>query len=95
MELMIGDCEVTRVLINTGSTVDLIFKETLQKMELQDCRIKPKKKPLTGFSGDTTMTVGTIKLAVRVGQVTKIVKFVVSTSRQSTTRSWEPLGSTL
>ncbi|CAA7056115.1 unnamed protein product [Microthlaspi erraticum] len=62
MELMIGDCEVTRVLINTGSTVDLIFKETLQKMELQDCRIKPKKKPLTGFSGDTTMTVGTIKL---------------------------------
>uniref|UniRef100_A0A1J3HXG1 Retrovirus-related Pol polyprotein from transposon opus n=1 Tax=Noccaea caerulescens TaxID=107243 RepID=A0A1J3HXG1_NOCCA len=77
IELMIGDCDVSRILIDTGSTVDLIFEETLRKMELQGYRIKPNKKPLTGFSGETTMTVGTIKLPVRVGRVTKIVKFAV------------------
>lgn len=34
VEVMIADCEVSRVLIDTRISVNLIFQETLQKMKL-------------------------------------------------------------
>lgn len=39
-ELMIGNCEVTRILVDTGSIMDMIYKETLKKMEVKDDDIK-------------------------------------------------------
>ncbi|KAF8088727.1 hypothetical protein N665_0532s0086 [Sinapis alba] len=77
VELRIGDCEVTRVLVDTGSSVDLIFSKTLQRMDVKDYELKPCKRPLTSFARDTTMTIGTVKLPVYVARITKIVKFVV------------------
>ncbi|VVA93157.1 unnamed protein product [Arabis nemorensis] len=44
---------------------------------------------LTGFDGVTTMTIGTIKMAVCAGGITKIVKFVVID------KSWGRPGSSL
>ena len=41
VELTIGDSRVTRVLIDTGSSVDLIFKDTLTAMSISDRQIKP------------------------------------------------------
>ena len=41
VELIIGDSRVTRVLIDTGSSVDLIFKDTLTAMSISDRLIKP------------------------------------------------------
>ncbi|KAF8117993.1 hypothetical protein N665_0007s0042 [Sinapis alba] len=77
VELRIGDCEVTRVLVDTRSSVDLIFSKTLQRVDVKDYELKPCKRPLTSFAGDTTMTSGTVKLPVYVAGITKIVKFVV------------------
>ncbi|CAN6933850.1 unnamed protein product [Brassica oleracea] len=77
VELRIGDCEVTRILVDTGSSVDLIFSKTLQRMDVKDYELKTCKRPLTSFAGDTTMTIGTVKLPVYVAGITKIVKFVV------------------
>lgn len=74
---MIADCEVSRVLIDTGSSVNLIFQETLQKMELRGYNHKPKPRPLTSFAGETTMSVGTIKLPIHIGGVTKITMFTI------------------
>lgn len=34
IELKVEDCDVTRVLLDTGSLVDLIFKETFKKMDI-------------------------------------------------------------
>lgn len=77
IEQLIGDCEVTCILVDIGSSVDLIFKETLHKMEIKDAEIKAAVKPLTKFTSEMSMTIGTIKLPVYVGGITKLVKFVV------------------
>ncbi|XP_024006401.1 uncharacterized protein LOC112082919 [Eutrema salsugineum] len=77
IQIRVADCNVTRVLVDTGSSVDLIFKEALEKMDLHGVEMKPTHTPLTGFAGDTITSIGTIKLSVYVGRVTKIVKFTV------------------
>ncbi|CAA7028270.1 unnamed protein product [Microthlaspi erraticum] len=46
-------------------------------MELTKFDLKPCSTPLTGFAGDTTITIGTIMLSVCVGQVTTMVNFLV------------------
>ena len=78
IELVIGDFDVARILIDTGSTVDVIFRETLRRMDIPLSRITATPKPLTGFNGDTTMTIGTIQLPVQAAGVTRIVDFSVA-----------------
>ena len=77
VELIIGDSRVTRVLIDTGSSVDLIFKDTLTAMSISDRQIKPISRPLAGFDGDFVMTIGTVKLPMFVRGMITWVKFVV------------------
>ncbi|XP_024007240.1 uncharacterized protein LOC112083446 [Eutrema salsugineum] len=77
VELRIADCEVSRILVDTGSSVDLIFKETLDKMELTNHYLKSSVKPLMGFDGDTVYSIGTIRLPVYAAKTTRLVKFVV------------------
>ncbi|KAF8087330.1 hypothetical protein N665_0589s0011 [Sinapis alba] len=83
VELQIGTCEVTRILIDTGSSVDLIFRQTLEKMLIDLNDIKPSSRALTGFNGTSTSLLGTICLNVFVGGVNKLVKFsVIDTKTQ-------------
>ncbi|KAF8100016.1 hypothetical protein N665_0233s0018 [Sinapis alba] len=83
VELQIGTCEVTRVLIDTGSSVDLISRQTLIKMMVDLKDIKPSSRALTGFNGSSTQLLGTIHLNVFVGGVSKLVKFsVIDTKTQ-------------
>ncbi|KAG7559308.1 Ribonuclease H domain [Arabidopsis thaliana x Arabidopsis arenosa] len=76
--LAVGDHDVCRVLIDTGSTIDVIFRETLRQMNIDMSQITPTPRPVLGFSGETLMTLGTIQLPVRAGGVTKIVNFSVT-----------------
>ncbi|KAF8080253.1 hypothetical protein N665_0961s0001 [Sinapis alba] len=72
-----------RILIDTGSSVDLIFRQTLEKMLIDLNDIKPSSRALTGFNGSSTFLLGTICLNVFAGGVNKLVKFsVIDTKTQ-------------
>ncbi|KFK22721.1 hypothetical protein AALP_AAs62920U000100 [Arabis alpina] len=78
INLTVYDFNVARVLIDTGSSVDVIFKKTLERMKIDLSTIKGQPKLITGFSGEITMTMGTVRLPVQAGNVKKMVDFTVS-----------------
>ncbi|KAF3518684.1 hypothetical protein DY000_02060393 [Brassica cretica] len=65
------------VLIDTGSSADIIFKDTLEKIGIDQSEIVKYPSPLLGLSGETTMAYGSINLAVKAGTVTRVTEFLV------------------
>ncbi|KAF8108360.1 hypothetical protein N665_0110s0002 [Sinapis alba] len=63
--LVFGDLEVGRVLVDTGSTVNVIFQDNLHRMKIELGEVLPTLKLLIGF------------LWVMAKEVTKIVDFAV------------------
>ncbi|KAF8095185.1 hypothetical protein N665_0339s0054 [Sinapis alba] len=77
IDIGIGECEVTKVLVDTGSSVDLIFRDTLDKMGIDLRDMKPSSRTLTGFNGASEQMIGRIRLPVYAGDVTRTVKFSI------------------
>ena len=60
--------KVKRVLVDTGTTADLITMECLRKIKFEEKHLQPLDKPLIGFGGNKVIPMGTIILPVRVGE---------------------------
>ncbi|KAF8094282.1 hypothetical protein N665_0366s0001 [Sinapis alba] len=76
VELTIQNIDITRVLVDTGSSAGIIFRSTLERMEI-DLSKAEGPSPLIELSGEATMTHSSINLAVRAGSITKDVEFLV------------------
>ncbi|VFQ98945.1 unnamed protein product [Cuscuta campestris] len=63
----INGVDVARVLVNTGSSVNILYLETFQKLRLCRTQLEPLKTPLSGFTGDTVEAEGSIVLPVELG----------------------------
>ena len=70
IDIGIGECQATKVLVNTGSSVDFIFRDTLDKMGIDLRDMKPSSRTLTGFNGSSKQMIGTIRVPVYAGDVT-------------------------
>ncbi|XP_038687530.1 uncharacterized protein LOC119986911 [Tripterygium wilfordii] len=62
--LQIVNCEVKRVMIGDGSSVNLLFMSTLQAMGLSEVDIIRGPIPLIGFNGEQQFTISSIPLQV-------------------------------
>ena len=76
-ELTIQNIDIARILVDTGSSADIILKSTLERMGICPSEIAEEPNSVVGLSGEATMTLGTINLSVKAGSMTKIVEFLV------------------
>jgi hypothetical protein len=63
----IDRCDVTKILIDNGSQVEIIFLPTFDKMGFDRKQLIKSSKPLYGFSGKKIKPVRAITLPVSVG----------------------------
>ncbi|XP_074305901.1 uncharacterized protein LOC141641124 [Silene latifolia] len=75
--LLIGNCEVRKILVDTGSFVNLIMLETLKGMGFTEKDLSKKVVPLVGFSGETKHSLGEIVIPTYAGGVNKQVRYLV------------------
>ncbi|XP_018460267.1 uncharacterized protein LOC108831207 [Raphanus sativus] len=77
LRLDVGGCELSRIIIDTGSSADVLFYDAFKRMGFIKNLLKQEPTPLIGFAGETTYSLGSIELAVTAGDVRKIVEFIV------------------
>ncbi|XP_024013293.1 uncharacterized protein LOC112087579 [Eutrema salsugineum] len=77
VRLDVGGCELSRIMIDTGSSVDVLFYNAYKQMGFGDDILCGTKSPLTGFAGETTYSMGTITLLVVAGGVLQLTVFEV------------------
>ena len=76
-----------RVLVNNGSSADIIYLSAFQQLKLDQTRLRPFDSPLVSFSGDKVYPKGIATLTVTAGshpfQVTNRHNFLVVDSPSS------------
>lgn len=73
IELTIHNIDVARGLIDNGSSANIILK----RMKIDPFKIMENPSPLVGFSGETTMALGSINLTDKAGTIEKIAEFLL------------------
>ena len=104
--LLIAGYTTRRVLVDNGSSADILYYPAFHQMNLGRDQLRPVNSSLVGFGGMKVQPVGTISLPVVVGaypqQITKSLDFLVVDCLSSynaiigrpTLNSWKAVTST-
>ncbi|KAL5548099.1 hypothetical protein UlMin_003330 [Ulmus minor] len=65
--LRIASRKVYKILIDNGSSVDVLFHSTLNIMDLVGAKFEPIKSSLYGFTGDSIHSEGVLNLPIKLG----------------------------
>ena len=78
---------IERILVDSGSSVNLIYWNCFEKMNLTSDRLKTVDTPLYSFTGEAVPIVGSVQLPVTLGKepcmVTRMATFMVVKSTSS------------
>ena len=76
-----GDYNVYQVLVNNGSSADILYYLAFQQIGINKTRLIPTNAPLVGFGGTKLFLLGAVTLSVTTSdypqQITKDVTFLV------------------
>ncbi|XP_058092595.1 uncharacterized protein LOC131239050 [Magnolia sinica] len=79
--MTISNHKVYRILVDTGSSTDVIYSEAFKRMTILRSHLRPVKTLLHGFAGERVISEGAISLPVTEGegrhQVTLLVDFLI------------------
>ncbi|XP_057793294.1 uncharacterized protein LOC131009911 [Salvia miltiorrhiza] len=77
ISIYIANCLTKRVLIDNGSSANILFYSAYREMGLDESKLIKKAAVLVGFSGESTTTVGEIDLPVYAEGVNLSTRFLV------------------
>ena len=79
--LMIERFNTKPILVDNGSSADIIYLSAFQQLKVNPKRLQPFESPLVSFNGNQVYPIGIVTLTITVGsyplQITKQLHFVV------------------
>ena len=66
VSLRVGDYNVHWMLVDNGSSTDILYYPAFQQMGINRARLTPTNAPLVGFGGTRVLPLGAITLSVTV-----------------------------
>jgi hypothetical protein len=67
----IADFTTRRVMVDNGSSADILYLPAYQQMKLDKEKLRPMGAPLVGFTGDKVYLVGIVTLPITIGTYPK------------------------
>ena len=67
VSIRVGDYNMHRVLVDNGSSADILYYLAFQQMRIDKERLIPTNGPLVGFGGSQVFPLGAVTLSVVVG----------------------------
>ena len=77
VQLRIGGYDVKRILVDTGSSVEVMYYDLFKQLKLPQDQLKPARAPLVGFNAQAHWPLGTLSLKTRAGSQELMTEFVV------------------
>ncbi|XP_041026886.1 uncharacterized protein LOC121267075 [Juglans microcarpa x Juglans regia] len=65
--MQVANFRTQRILIDNGSSADILFRDAFIKMSINPDRLRPALMPLKGFTGDIVDPIGVITLSISAG----------------------------
>ncbi|XP_042460630.1 uncharacterized protein LOC122044164 [Zingiber officinale] len=67
IKAIIANSRVARVFVDTGSSVNILFRTAFEEMQIDAVELQPVATSLYGFTGNEVKPMGQIKLAISLG----------------------------
>ncbi|XP_031124216.1 uncharacterized protein LOC116026930 [Ipomoea triloba] len=73
----INGVDVQRVMVDTDSSVNVMYLEVFRKLQLDQSELTPVRTPLSGFTGALIHPEGAVRLPVEVGTAPKALRVMM------------------